>query len=213
MQWYSQWGQDEFVVKYFKEKKNGIFFEAGALDGLEASNTLALERSYGWTGVLVEPLPEMYNQLIVNRPSCHNFHLALYNRQGTIIFQKNDGEGRNLSGVPEAYHPKHSKWANSVSPNIQNINLPCDTLANVLHSLNIHRVDYLSLDTEGSELQILENFNTKEFDIELLTIEVNDYTDFEEKITKMMDSKGYEVIARLVGDLVFKKKGLIPWVG
>ncbi len=65
----SQWGQDLWVIQYFMGKRNGYFLEMGAGDGLWISNTLLLEREFGWTGILIEPT-SAYKNLIDNRPNC-----------------------------------------------------------------------------------------------------------------------------------------------
>jgi chondroitin 4-sulfotransferase 11 len=60
---YSQYKQEEFVLKYFKNKKNGIFIELGGLDGIRHSNTFLLEKKYDWNGMIIEPSPSLYEEL------------------------------------------------------------------------------------------------------------------------------------------------------
>ena len=65
-----QVGQAAEVAKLFKGKKNGFFIEAGAFDGQIFSNTLLLEMNYNWTGLLIEPNPETFQELLTkNRKS------------------------------------------------------------------------------------------------------------------------------------------------
>jgi FkbM family methyltransferase len=206
MEWFSQHKQDEFVANYFNKKKNGVFFEAGALDGLEASNTLALERFFDWSGILVEPFSEQYKKVVINRPGCRSFNCALYNRDGFVTFQKNYGYGLNLSGIPETYHPRHAAWIDSSDTVKKLVTTSCRTVNSILSFTGISRVDYMSLDTEGSEFQILEAIDFKLFDIELLTVEVSDYIEYENKIVTLMNTRGYEVIERLGKDIVLRKK-------
>ena len=61
-QYSAQYGQDRFLDEFiFKGKlKNGFFFEAGADDFVDGSNTLWFEMEHKWTGVLVEPNPTRF---------------------------------------------------------------------------------------------------------------------------------------------------------
>ena len=65
-----QYGQALEIAKLFKNKKNGFFIEAGAYDGEVYSNTLKFEMSLNWTGLLVEPNPDAFEELLTkNRKS------------------------------------------------------------------------------------------------------------------------------------------------
>ena len=65
-----QYGQVLEIAKLFKNKKNGFFIEAGAYDGEVYSNTLNFEMSLNWTGLLVEPNPDAFEELLTkNRKS------------------------------------------------------------------------------------------------------------------------------------------------
>ncbi len=64
MEYVSQCGQDKFLIEnLFKGKKNGIFVEIGAFDGIKYSNTYNLEVDYGWAGLCIEPIPEQFENL------------------------------------------------------------------------------------------------------------------------------------------------------
>jgi hypothetical protein len=60
--------EDRFFVDYFAPKVGGVYVELGALDGKELSNTLHLNKAYGWRGLLVEANPDKCAQLSQNRP-------------------------------------------------------------------------------------------------------------------------------------------------
>jgi hypothetical protein len=60
---YSQVGQDALVDELLQRRRNGFFFECGAHDGEELSNTLFFERERGWTGLLIEANPKSFKQL------------------------------------------------------------------------------------------------------------------------------------------------------
>lgn len=64
---FAQWGQDEEVIQYFKGKQLGTYLDIGANDGVTNSNTYALERYFGWSGLMIEPLPNLIDSLNHNR--------------------------------------------------------------------------------------------------------------------------------------------------
>ena len=64
---YSQIGQDKWVVETFRGMKRGFFLDVGAGDGIDLSNTYALEQSFSWKGVCIEPHSKTYPRLVVNR--------------------------------------------------------------------------------------------------------------------------------------------------
>ena len=106
MNFYSQYGQDKFIIEnFFKNKTTGFYVDIGANDGINLSNTKTLEE-IGWKGVCVEPLPDKYGQLIENRISeCLN--IAISNKDDILDFLFVEGYPQMLSGLVENYNPKH----------------------------------------------------------------------------------------------------------
>jgi len=81
----SQIGQDTKVIEYYKEKQNGYFIEIGASDGITLSNTYLLEKKYNWRGICVEPIPDNYSKLIINRQNSICCDNAIYNISDLIV--------------------------------------------------------------------------------------------------------------------------------
>jgi hypothetical protein len=66
--YYSQYGQDKFAhEKFFNNKKDGIFVDIGAHDGISYSNTYFFEKHLEWQGICIEPLPKVFEDLTTNR--------------------------------------------------------------------------------------------------------------------------------------------------
>ena len=148
----SQIGQDKYISDViFKNKKSGFFIELGAADGERISNTFYFEKELGWKGVCIEPNPEYKDSLIKNR-TCELCFDPVYSTSGKCVdFDVvNNGE---LSGMTEhidsnIYNMGYTK---------QTIQLTTRTLTEILDSINAPTyIDYLSLDTEGTELEILK---------------------------------------------------------
>ena len=108
MKFYSQYGQDKWLYeKYFKNKKNGVFLEIGADDGIDKSNTKFFE-DIGWYGMCIEPSPKRFKLLENNRTCiCENY--ALSNKVDEVDFMDISGWGKGLSGIVDSYDEKHKK--------------------------------------------------------------------------------------------------------
>ena len=153
---YSQLEQDLKILKQYKFKQNGYFIEIGANDGITLSNTYLLEKKYNWKGICIEPIPEKYEQLKINRNSiCIN--KAIYNSSNLKLdFTISHGiDGDLLSGITN-----HIDCHKNETTNAKKITVETITLDDLLKQSSAPKfIDYLSIDTEGSEFEILKNIN------------------------------------------------------
>lgn len=177
----AQFFQDIFVLEKLNFKKNGFFVEFGAGDGVDSSNTFQLEKHFNWTGILIEPLKFEYEKLKNNR-DCILDSRCIYNKSGEkVIFNERvmgiDDEYQNSIG-PKSYFDSKSE--------IETITLT--DLLDEYHAPKI--IDYISIDTEGSEFKILEVFNFEKYKFKIIQVEHN-FTNDREKIFKLLSSKGY----------------------
>jgi FkbM family methyltransferase len=158
----SQLGQDKIVDEYLHGKRGGVFVDIGAYDGVTISNTLMLETERDWTGICIEPLPDIFAELRKNR-RCVCVQACIGNREEREVeFLAVESDAywtRMLSGVLSEYDPRHlarvddelSAYGGSKGV----IRVPMRHLHGLLQEHGIGNVDYLSIDTEGSELLIL----------------------------------------------------------
>ena len=91
--YYSQCGEDKFLNDtFFKNKKNGVYIELGALNGVLISNTKFFEDKLNWKGILIEPHPEEFERLKCNRPHNKLFNdLVSYNSEPLVFRYFKDG--------------------------------------------------------------------------------------------------------------------------
>jgi FkbM family methyltransferase len=194
--YHSEYGEDKWLEEnVFKGKTGGVFFEAGAIDGIVCSNTLFFEQERGWTGLCVEANPVMFAELKRNR-SCKVDNVAIYDRDGEIDFMAVEGPLTGWGGIVEAIEKKHENRMEKEIPRgcRYKTTVPCITLEGMLRKHNLNKIDLLSLDIEGAEFKVLEKFPFNEFDIEVFAIENNFGTyPFE----ALMSSNGYEKIINL----------------
>ena len=202
---YSQYQQDQYVYeKFFKNKKNGIFVDIGAHDGITLSNTYFFEKNMGWTGICVEPIPEVYNRLKDNR-SCLCIHGCVFDNRESVPFLKISGWAEMLSGIIENYDPQHVKriqWEIELNGGQSEIiNVKCYNLMELLTDNHIQHIDYLSIDTEGGELGILQSIDFSRIDIDVIEVENNYHDSFQ----VFLEPLGFRKICDLGPDEIYEK--------
>ena len=202
---YSQYKQDQYVYENcFKDKKNGVFVDIGAHDGITLSNTYFFEQTMRWTGICVEPIPEVYNRLKDNR-HCLCVQGCIFDNQESVPFLKISGWAEMLSGIVENYDPQHVKRIqreielNGGQSEI--IYVKCYNLTELLLDNRIQHVDYLSIDTEGGELGILQSIDFSRIDIDVIEVENNYHGPFQ----AFLEPLGYRKICDLGPDEIYRK--------
>lgn len=136
----------------FNKKEKGFFIELGAHDGLTQSNTAFLEKSRNWTGILIEPSVNNYKKCIINRKNSIVINCACVSNEYKKEFIEGDFSDDSLmSSINGERRNKNNKCK-----------IKAKTLENILDKhLNYNTIDFLSLDTEGYELNILKGLNLK----------------------------------------------------
>jgi FkbM family methyltransferase len=184
--------------RIFKNKPNGVFVEIGAYDGIRYSNTKFFEDMLDWTGICIEPIPEYFEALQKNRPHSICVNACVAKEEGKALFQRIRSDSffvEMLSGLIDKYDPKHlvrsHREIKEFGGSIELIEVDCVTLNSLLDKYNITHIDYLSIDTEGGELEILQSIDWDRFQIHVIEVE-NNYRspEFREYLT----NKGYTLI-------------------
>jgi hypothetical protein len=184
---FSQLGQDLEVLKIYNHKKGGYFIEVGANDGIKYSNTYLLETKYNWKGICCEPIPKLFEQLVINRPQSICFDEAVYSESSlTVTFDI--ANNSVLSGISE-YIDMHKECVDADKTTIQ---VQTISLLDVLNKANAPTfIEYMSLDTEGTEYEILKNFDFKKYTFGLIDVEHNYCEPRRSQIHKLLISNGY----------------------
>lgn len=175
--------QDYWVLFELGSKRDGYFIEFGAADGIELSNTLLLEQKFGWKGLLAEPNPENTAALRRNR-TCSISNECVWNESGR---QMEFVQAGYLSTLSEFDHEDDRREAHSKRVMVDTI-----SLVDLLVKYNAPRdIDFLSIDTEGSEFEILSSFDFDKFNIACIAVEHN-YGPRRQDIFNLLSSKGYK---------------------
>jgi FkbM family methyltransferase len=189
------------IHELFNFKTDGFFVDIGAHNGLSLSNTKFLE-DIGWDGICIEPHPNVFKQLIENR-KCEKVNCALWNEDTKVNFLSLSGYTEMLSGIQESYDSRHhNRIMNELASyggSSEIIEIDAKKFESVVSR---KQIDFLSIDTEGSELQILERINFNEYDIKVICIENNF---FEEKFNDFFRERGYRYHSNVFIDYLYVK--------
>ncbi len=205
MKFYSQHKQDEYIFRnFFPEKRNGVFIDIGASDGIDLSNSYFFEKELGWSGICIEPQKFFFDDLHKNRACvCVEGCIADFNGEG--IFLQIEGYARMLSGLVNKYD---SRWLGIIDNAIKTnggskkeIEVNCYVLNDLLNKNNISNIDLCSIDVEGGELDILKTIDFNKFNFDVFTIE-NNYGGSE--IKDFLEKKGFRFIERIMVDDIYK---------
>jgi len=183
----SQLGQEMVALMHSGVKRGGYFVEFGATDGVSLSNTLMLEKRFGWTGILAEPARCWHSSLAANRAVAIDTDCVWTTTGATLEFNMTDaGELSTIATFSDSDGHRQSR-ANGDRYDVRTVSLN-DLLAR--HNAPRY-IDYLSIDTEGSEYSILSGFDFTRHRFGLITCEHN-YTPERDKIHSLLAAQGYE---------------------
>jgi FkbM family methyltransferase len=142
-------------LERYLDFESGFFVEAGANDGFRQSNTYFLERFRGWRGVLIEPIPELYDRCVRERSNSRCFNCALVDPDsaGEAVLMRFGDLESHVAGSDDL--PPDEDVANWGWTRAYDVLVPTRTLTDVLDEAAAPRWDFLSLDLEGYEEQAL----------------------------------------------------------
>lgn len=190
---YAELAQDVMVLSLLGDSSPGWFVEFGAMNGETASNSLLFERHHAWQGIVAEPALRFHAHLGINR-HCRIDHRAVYSISDQILDFKEVDHHAGLSVLSEFidsdHHAASRKSDHGPTYSVRSVSLN-DLLTEHKAPYNI---DYISMDTEGSELAILREFDFAKHDVKIWTIEHNFNQAHRSGIHSIMAANGYRRI-------------------
>ena len=182
----SQLFQDLWALWMSGQKRGGFFVEFGAADGVRLSNTYLLEKEWGWRGILAEPNPRFAASLAKHR-RCAVSGKCVYARSGETVelLIAQEGELSRIAGLDPEDAAEGGRRVDDVAQ-VQTISLN-DLLTEFKAP---RRIDFMSIDTEGAELQILQAFDFDRWDIGAIAVEHN-YRPDRAEIGALLTAQGF----------------------
>lgn len=177
----SENGQDLFALFSNKYKQVGTFLEFGAYDGVTFSNTFLLEKQLNWSGVLIDPIPRHFEEMKMNR-DCISIHAAVTPNKKKFV------------KILESPASILSKPISKRSVTDKTHRVPAFTLTEIIDKyFSSTSLDFLSIDVEGEDLEILASVDLSKYEINSISVEHNNRIDSEE-LLKYMKESGYELV-------------------
>lgn len=187
---HSQDYHDLFVLYFTDFGKKGFYVEIGAGDGFRISNTYLLEK-IGWKGIIVDPIN--YSSGKIKLRKCIKDSRAVYSKSGLKLqFVAVDEIQKDLKEPAESWSGilEHIQDYAKTLPN-KIIDVETVSLNDLLEQYNApNKIDYISIDTEGSEFEIINNFDFDKYNVEIFTIEHNGAS-FRKDTIKLLNNNNY----------------------
>ena len=183
----SQLRQDLFALSQTGFKRGGYFVEFGATDGRTLSNTFLLEEKFGWLGILAEPGLKWHDELRSNRKAELDFSCVWQESGQRLMF--NEVEQGEFSTIDTYSDKDLHAWHRRKGNKYQVDTISLEDLLKKHSAPNL--IDYLSIDTEGSEFEIIENFDFNRYTFRVITCEHN-FSENREKVFALLTRNGYE---------------------
>ena len=185
----SQLGQDILALSVTGVDSPGFFVEFGAADGVALSNSHILEKQFGWSGILCEPSKSWHQALKRNR-NCTIDTRCVYSASGQKISFSENYLGE-LSAITQYAEPNSHGLLKRTTSSYE---VDTISLQDLLLSHGAPKyIEFLSIDTEGSEFEILKNFDFQSYRFGAICVEHN-FADTREKINDLLLANGYQQV-------------------
>lgn len=202
-------GIDLRLVELIGPAFNGTFIEAGANDGLIQSNTALLERSFGWRGLLVEPVPRLAEQCRINRPAAVVEQAALvpFEYGDQTVVMSDCGLMSLVGGAlgDEMADAEHLRRGSALQGGlaVEKIVVPAVPLSQLIHRHGLGRVDLLVLDVEGYEASVLRGLDMAKHAPKYLLVEAR----FRKEVDTALGSRYLPVAQLSHHDVLYRRSG------
>jgi len=179
----SQIFQDLFAYFFSNCKKKGTFIEIGGGNGVDLSNSYILEKKFKWRGVICEPDSRLHSNILAKRKCFLETRPVSSSVNKNIYFY--------FKGLYDSYASL------SYSPSAKK--LKSISLNNLIKKYQLGKnIDYISIDTEGNELDIIKNFNFNKYNVKIFTIEHNFKKKIRERIYKILKKNNYQRVFKYI---------------
>ena len=210
---YSQDKQDSYLeTNVFKGYKNGFYVDVGAHDGVSFNNTLYFEKNNNWTGINIEPIKSVFDKLVINRSDNINLNYAICNNDGETEFYCNTNYTEMISGIKDTFHSKHlerlERENKKMGSTTEVIKVNTRKLETIFDENKVSHIQYLSIDVEGAEFEVIKSINFDKVFIDVIGFE-NNYNDASIPIIEYLQDKNFVVFHESTLDIFMINKSSI----
>jgi FkbM family methyltransferase len=194
---YSQWDEELIIRDFFQDRGAGFFVDIGCSEPIKGSTTYYLEKHLGWSGIGVDARAELAPLWLTKRRKSQFFAYIVTDHSGTEdpFYVIPGGEAISSTRKQTEFmgHPVKSEERK----------VPTITLNDLLERNKVTKIDFLSIDIEGSELHALEGFDIDRFKPELICVEI--WPDNRDKLFAYFAAHGYERIDK------YRERDIVNW--
>jgi FkbM family methyltransferase len=205
----SQFGEDKRIIKLFDKNKRGTYLDVGCFHPIRQNNTYLLYK-LGWKGINIDLNPLSIELFNIARPKDINICMAISGKKGSknLFF---DHELSSLNTISKN-HTLFLKEAFG-KKNLREKIIKTNTLNNILRENKIKKIDFMNIDIEGNELEVLKTLNFKNLDIKVICIEIVNYDIYskniktnKKKILTILKKNNYHLKFKTFVNYIFIKK-------
>ncbi|MCF7861661.1 FkbM family methyltransferase [Candidatus Woesearchaeota archaeon] len=193
------------LQRIFGRQSNGFYIDVGAHHPKRFSNTFFFYKK-GWNGINIDAMPGSMKSFKIMRPRDMNLEIPISDKKETLKYYIFDQPA--LNGFSRKISLERNKNKNKI---VKTKYLKTSTLKAVLdqHLPKNKEIDFLSIDVEGLDYNVLKSNDWKKYRpryvlIEILSFDLESMK--ENKIFKFMNEKGYKIFGKCVNTVIFKKK-------
>lgn len=182
----SQFGEDKEIIKIFEKNYKGIYLDLGCFHPTRSNNTFKLYKK-GWTGVNIDLNPLTIDLFNYARPKDINICTAVSDKKtNKKLYFLGDLDSKNTLNL------NHKKWINKhfriEDKDFKIKNISTQKLENILKKYKLYNIDFMNIDIEGHELEVIKSINFKKFKIKVICVEILDYNKFAKSRKKQLIS-------------------------
>lgn len=171
---YSQNNEEQVILNYFSNQSQGIFLDIGANDGITLSNVRALAEK-GWKGALIEPSMISYEKAVKNYEKFKKvriYNCAISDKTGHFDFYESGehlghGDHSLLSSLKQ---DETKRWTKE---EFTKTSVNCFTFRDWLYMVQYSKFDFITIDAEGYDYDILIQLPLKRLKTKMICIEHN----------------------------------------
>ena len=165
-------------MDHFDRSRDLTFVEVGAADGITMSNTYLLEKCLGWRGISIEPDPAQFRKMEAANRSSHLYQTAVLNSDAKEAVLTSSAELSTIAasvtkeGMDGRMRAMSAASAQRGGGQASRVKVPVTTLKALVNKHNLTEIHYLSIDAEGSEMEVLKSIDLNKTLVHVITAEV-----------------------------------------
>jgi len=190
---YSEHNEELIIRDFFKDRRDGFFVDVGCAHYRDASTTFYLEKHLGWSGIAVDAIVDWAKDYMENRPKTKFYNFIVTDHSGKTESFYRSGDNMFLSSKYKSFIDWAAEEKGHIQANYSIVYVPTITLTELLDKSGITKIDFLSIDIEGTEPTALAGFDINRFKPELVCIEAYSNKD---KIMRYFSGHGYKRVEK-----------------